>query len=308
MRDDFVAELAELAATDERVVLLTGDLGYMVLDVFSSRFPERFFNVGVAEQNMVGIATGLAEAGYVPFVYSIATFATMRPYEFVRNGPVLHNLPVRIVGVGGGFDYGHNGITHFALEDYALMRAQPGLTVIAPADSAQARAAVRATRELGGPIYFRVAKQGPPVPGLNGRFSAGRAQLIGEGSDVALIAVGSIAREARRAAELLAEEGIAATVAVVSTFNPSPVEDLAELLGSVSLAISVETHYLNGGLGSLVAETIAEHGCSCRLIRAGVDAVPRGLAGSQQFLEDRFGLSAQRLAATAQAALETATA
>ncbi len=109
-------------------MLLTGDLGYMVLDVFSNRFPDRFFNVGVAEQNMVGIATGLAEAGYVPFVYSIATFATMRPYEFIRNGPVLHDLPVRIVGVGGGFDYGHNGITHFALEDYALMRAQPDMT------------------------------------------------------------------------------------------------------------------------------------------------------------------------------------
>ncbi len=308
MRDDFVAELADLAAADERVVLLTGDLGYLVLDVFSSRFPDRFFNVGVAEQNMVGIATGLAEAGYVPFVYSIATFATMRPYEFVRNGPVLHNLPVRVVGVGGGFDYGHNGITHFALEDYAVMRAQPGLTVVAPADSAQARAAVRATRELQRPIYFRVAKQGTAVPGLDGRFATGRAQLIGDGTDVALIAIGSVAREAQRAAEMLADEGVGATVAIVSTFNPSPVEDLLELLGGVTLAISVETHYLNGGLGSLVAETIAEHGLSCRLIRAGVDTTPSGLTGSQRFLEERFGLSAQRLAATVQAALDTATA
>jgi transketolase len=306
MRDDFVAQLAELAAADERVVLLTGDLGYMVLDVFSSRFPERFFNVGVAEQNMVGMATGLAEAGYVPFVYSIATFATMRPYEFVRNGPVLHDLPVRIVGVGGGFDYGFNGITHFALEDYAIMRTQPALTVVAPADSAQARAAVMATRELAGPIYFRIGKRGTPVPGLDGRFALGALQLIGEGTDVALIAIGSVAGEARRAVELLAEEGIAATLAVVSSFNPSPVEGLAELLGGVSLAISVEAHYLNGGLGSLVAETIAERGLGTRLIRAGVDVVPRGLAGSQEYLEDRFGLSAQRLVATAQAALDTA--
>jgi transketolase len=306
MRDDFVAELSELAAADERVVLLTGDLGYMVLDVFSSRFPDRFFNVGVAEQNMVGMATGLAEAGYIPFVYSIATFATLRPYEFIRNGPVLHDLPVRIVGVGGGFDYGFNGITHFALEDYAIMRAQPGLTVVAPADSAQARAAVRATRELPGPIYFRIGKRGTPVPGLDGRFALGAVQLIGEGTDVALIAIGSVAREARRAAEMLAEEGIAATVAVVSTFDPSPVAGLAELLGGVSLAVSVEAHYLNGGLGSLVAETIAERGLNTRLVRAGVDVVPRGLAGSQEFLEDRFGLSAQRLAVTAQAALDTA--
>jgi transketolase len=308
MRDDFVAELAELAAEDERVVLLTGDLGYLVLDVFSSRFPDRFFNVGVAEQNMVGIATGLAEAGYIPFVYSIATFATMRPYEFVRNGPALHELPVRIVGVGGGFDYGYNGITHFALEDYAVMRTQPDIMVIAPADSAQARAAVRATRETPGPIYFRIGKRGAPVPGLDGRFTAGGVELIGDGADVALIAIGSIAREAQLAAETLAEEGIAATVAVVSTFNPSPVEDLIELLGGMSIAIAIETHYPSGGLGSLVAETIAENGLGCRLIRAAVDVVPRGIAGSQEFLEDRFGLSARRLVAMAHAALETAAA
>jgi transketolase len=187
------------------------------------------------------------------------------------------------------------------------MRAQPNVMVVAPADSAQTRAAVRATREVPGPIYFRVGKRGTPVPGLDGRFTAGGIQLIGDGGDVALIAIGSIAREAQFAAETLAEEGIAAIVAVVSTFNPSPVEDLIELLEGMSVAIAVETHYLNGGLGSLVAETIAENGLGCRLIRAGVDVVPRGIAGSQEFLEDRFGLSARRLVATAHAALEAAT-
>lgn len=308
MRDEFIAELTQLAEADERVALLTADLGYLVLDVFSSRFPDRFFNVGVAEQNMVGIATGLAEAGYIPFVYSIATFATMRPYEFIRNGPILHSLPVRIVGIGGGFDYGHNGITHFALEDYAVMRSQPGIEVVSPADSAQARAALRATHEVSGPIYFRIAKRGMPIPGLNGRFANGRAQIIGEGTDVALIAVGSIAREAQLAVELLADSGVNATLAIVSTFNPSPVDQLAALLERVPLAISVETHYINGGLGSLVAETIAERGLGCRLVRAGVNATPRGLTGSQQFLEDHFSLSAPRLLATAQAALAIAAA
>jgi transketolase len=308
MRDDFIAELAQLAEADERVALLTADLGYLVLDVFSNKFPDRFFNVGVAEQNMVGIATGLAEAGYIPFVYSIATFATMRPYEFIRNGPILHNLPVRVIGVGGGFDYGHNGITHFALEDYALMRSQPGIEVVAPADSSQARVALRATHDVRGPIYFRIAKSGMPIPGLNGRFANGHAQVIGDGTDLALIAIGSIAREAQLAVELLADAGVNATLAIVSTFNPSPVDQLAALLDRVPLAISVEAHYVNGGLGSLVAETIAERGLGCRLIRAGVDVTPRGLAGSQQFLEDRFGLSAPRLVATAQAALATAAA
>src|SRR5215813_9108674 len=129
MRGAFVRTLAEIAAGDDRILLLTGDLGYMALEPFSERFPERFLNVGVAEQNMVGTATGLAEAGFIPFVYSIVTFATLRPYEFIRNGPILHRLPVRIVGVGGGMEYGHNGLSHYGLEDIAVMRAQPGISI-----------------------------------------------------------------------------------------------------------------------------------------------------------------------------------
>src|SRR3954467_8573355 len=138
MRAQFAHALVELAERDPRVMLLTGDLGFTILEPFAGGFPDRFYNVGVAEQNMVGLATGLAEAGLVPYVYSIATFASMRPYEFIRNGPLLHDLPVRIVGIGESADYGHNGVTHYALEDIALMRAQPRMTVVAPADSAQA--------------------------------------------------------------------------------------------------------------------------------------------------------------------------
>ena len=171
MRTTFVRALVEVAAKDDRVMLLTGDLGFTVVEPFAECFPDRFLNVGVAEQNMVGVATGLAEAGFVPFVYSIATFATLRPYEFIRNGPVLHGLPVRIVGVGGGFEYGTNGVSHYALEDIAVMRTQPGLTVIAPADFHQARSALLETIDLPGPIYFRLGKdESATVPGLDGRF------------------------------------------------------------------------------------------------------------------------------------------
>ena len=138
MRGTFITGLVDLAAADERIVLLTGDLGYTVIEPFADRFPERFFNVGVAEQNMIGVATGLAEAGFIPFAYSIATFASLRAYEFIRNGPVAHHLPVRIVGVGGGFEYGSAGFTHHALEDLAVMRVLPEMTVIAPADARQA--------------------------------------------------------------------------------------------------------------------------------------------------------------------------
>jgi transketolase len=296
MRNDFIDELVDLAAADERVMLLTGDLGFMVLEEFQQRFPDRFVNCGVAEQNMVGVATGLAEAGFVPFVYSIATFAALRPYEFIRNGPALHELPVRVVGVGGGFDYGHNGITHFALEDYAVMRAQPSLATIAPADAAQARAALRATADLPGPAYFRISKRGDALPGLDGRFELGRLELVREGDDVAILAIGSIAHEAVAAAEALSERGIEAAVGVVSSFNPSPVEDIAALLADKPAALTLEAHYRDGGLGSLVAETIAEGGLGCRLLRAGVEGMPGGKSGTQGFLEDRHELSAPHLA------------
>src|SRR5262245_7993199 len=130
----FVKTLVELAERDPRVMLLTGDLGFMALEPLFNRFADRCFNVGVAEQNMIGLATGLAEAGFLPFAYSIVTFATLRPYEFIRNGPILHQLPVRIVGMGGGFDYGAAGPTHHGLDDVGVLRVQPGMTIIAPAD------------------------------------------------------------------------------------------------------------------------------------------------------------------------------
>src|SRR3954468_8868154 len=155
--------MTELAAQDERILLLTGDLGFMALEPFSERHPKRFFNAGVAEQNMVGLATGLAAVGFIPFVYSIATFASLRPYEFIRNGPILHQLPVRIVGVGGGFEYGTAGPTHHGLEDIGVMRLQPGLTVVAPADHLQAREVFMQTWNLPGPVYYRIGKDDKTV-------------------------------------------------------------------------------------------------------------------------------------------------
>src|SRR5262245_6295267 len=150
MRATFVRTLVEIAENDPRVMLLTGDLGFMALEPFFDKFNSRSFNVGVAEQNMVGLATGLAEAGFIPFAYSIVTFATLRPYEFIRNGPILHRLPVRIVGMGGGFEYGAAGPTHHGLEDVGVLRVQPGITIIAPADHEQARNAILATWDLPG--------------------------------------------------------------------------------------------------------------------------------------------------------------
>lgn len=305
MRRAFIDSLLELAAVDDSIVLLTGDLGYTVVEPFVERHPDRFFNVGVAEQNMLGIATGLASAGYTPFAYSIATFASMRGYEFIRNGAVLHELPVRIVGVGDGFDYGTNGPTHYPLEDIGLMRLQPGLGVVAPADAAQARAAMSAIAQVPGPVYIKLGKRGDAVPGLDGRFRLGRAELIGDGEDVAILACGGMVGEAVQAAGLLAAEGVGATVVVTASVSPAPLEDLAELLGRVPLAIALEAHYVTGGLGSLACEVVAERGLPCRVIRQGVHTVPRGESGSTQYLFERHALTARAVADSAVSVLNS---
>lgn len=292
MRRAFAKELTEIAASDPRVMLMTADLGFMALEVFSDAHPSRFLNVGVAEANLVGLATGLAASGYIPFAYSIATFASMRGYEQIRNGPVLHQLPVRIVGVGGGFEYGHGGVTHHGLEDLGIARVQPGLTVVAPADHLQTATAIRQTYDLPGPIYYRIGKRDDYViPNLEGRFTLGRTEIVREGADVALIAIGSVALEAVNAADELAKQGLEATLAIVSSLRPAPIEDLAELVSQFAVAVTVEEHYVDGGLGSLVAEVMAEQGSACRLVRCGVRRMSTGQSGSEAYLREVNGLS-----------------
>ena len=304
MRGAFATTLAELAETDPRILLLTGDLGYMALEPFADRFPKRFFNVGVAEQNMVGLATGLAEAGFIPFVYSIVTFATLRPYEFIRNGPIQHQLPVRIVGIGGGFEYGQNGLSHYGLEDVSVMRAQPGMTIIAPSDFEQARSSLLATWDLPGPVYYRLGKDDKTrIPGLSGRFELKRLQRIGEGKDLLIVASGSVANEAVAAVEDLRIRGVSASVAIIASVTPAPFEDLKSILSEFPTAMSVEAQYINGGVGSLVAEVIAEQGLNCRLIRCGVKSLPNGITGTQQFMNHLNGISREALVETAMGAM-----
>lgn len=296
MRSAFVEELVRIAGEDDRVVLLTGDLGFTVVDAFTEAHPGRFFNVGVAEQNMVGVATGLAEAGFVPFCYSIATFATLRPLEFIRNGPLLHGLPVRIVGVGAGLDYGVNGVTHYALEDVAIMRSQPAMTVLTPADPDQARSALRATWELDGPIYFRLGRAGDPVPGLDGRFELGGLEQVHRGDDVVIFALGTSASAALGAAEILDRRGVGASVELVSTVQPLSAEGVVAAIGPRKTAVTVESHYRVGGLGSLIAEIVAEAGIDCRLLRVGVDRMPVGTSGSDIYLTGLLGIDAEGIA------------
>jgi transketolase len=282
---------------------MTADLGFMVWEEFADAYPSRFINVGVAEANMIGLATGLASCGYIPFVYSIATFASMRGYEQVRNGPILHNLPVRILGIGGGFEYGHGGFTHHALEDLGITRLQPGLTVIAPADHVQASAAVRSTYDLPGPIYYRMGKNDNFVlPGLEGRFRLEHLETIRQGSDILILTLGSISEESLKAAEKLTNKAISVHVSVVSTLRPAPREDLLDLLGRFPVAITVEEHYIDGGLGTLVSEVTAENGLGCRIIRCGVKNLP-SLSGGETFLRRAEGLDSEGIVRTALVAL-----
>lgn len=304
MRAAFVAALIEAASSDDRVLLLTGDLGYTVIEPFAERFPTRFLNVGVAEQDLIGLATGLSEAGFLPFVYSIATFMSLRPYEFIRNGPVQHRLPVRIVAVGGGFEYGTAGHSHHALEDLGLMRMQPGLTVVAPADHRQAATAIRATWNLPGPIYYRLGKDDrTEITGLEGRFRLGAAELLDDGPDLLLVGLGSIVSEMVAASEILAARGVRCTVLVVSSFNPGPADDVAGLLARHAIVLTVEEHSVVGGLGSFVGEIIAERGLGCRLVRCGISTTPNGRSGGTPWLREQHGLSRARLSETALAAL-----
>ncbi len=293
MRKVFAQTLVDLARADDRIVLLTADLGFGVLDDFATSHPDRFFNVGVAEANMVGLATGLAEAGYIPFLYSIATFASLRPFEQWRNGPSLHHLPVRLIGIGGGFEYGPNGITHASLEDVGAMRLLPNVQIIVPADEGQARSALQSTYAAPHPIYYRISKnEGIVIPGLSAGFAAESIDIIHRGEDVLIVTAGPIAREALAAAEALAGRGVGATVAVVASLQPAPLKALAEILSGFSLAATVEAHRSSGGLGSLVAECIADNGIACRLLRCAVDGQVGGISGSESYMNALFGLDA----------------
>ncbi len=295
MRTAFIKALVELATNDPRILLLTGDLGYLVIEPYVERFPDRFINVGVAEQNMVGLATGLADAGFIPFIYSIAPFAALRPFEFIRNGPVYHQLPVRIVGVGQGVEYGFNGHSHFGVDDVGVLRTQPGLAIIAPADDIQTKDAIEKTRDLMGPVYFRLSKDSLEIPNLSRGFELGQTQRIGNGKDVLILSTGAITREAIRAAQLLSEYGLATTILVIASIAPAPVSDLIETLSAFKFAFTVESHYITGGIGSLVAEIVADYGINTQVIRLGFGTLLNNSLGSSSYLHDANGLSAEKI-------------
>lgn len=298
MRTAFVEALVEVARTDPRVWLLTGDLGFSVLEPFAERFPERYVNVGVAEQNMVGIASGLAMAGKVVFTYSIANFATLRCLEQIRNDACYHDLPVKVVAVGAGLTYGSLGYTHHGLEDIPIMRALPRLAVIAPGDPVEAALAVRELVRWPGPAYLRLGKAGEPVVHRDGlaELPASKLILVREGRGPAILATGSMLPTAVDAANQLAGLGVDTAVYSVPWLKPFDAAAVATLARKHSLIHTLEEGQRSGGLGGLVAETLAELPAPrARLVRGGLDDLCLHEVVSQKAGREANGLGVEAI-------------
>jgi transketolase len=303
MRTAFMNAL--LAAADRRsdIWLVTGDLGYSVLEPFAQRYPERYLNAGVAEQNMVGVAAGLASMGATVVVYSIANFPTFRALEQVRNDVAYSGANVIIVSVGSGFSYGSHGYTHHAIEDLAVMSALPNMTVVSPGDPFEAGAALTALLERKGPAYLRLGKAGetPVESEIADPFVIGRFRCIHPGEDVTIAASGSILTVAHDAATRLEARGLSVRLLSAHTLRPFDIDGLASALDETNGFVAVEEHREIGGLATRVAEAALARGWPTASIRT--LAVRQDLlvgTGDQAALRSQAGIDADAVVAAAE--------
>ena len=301
LRDEFVRTLMEIARTDPRVMLITGDLGFGVLDKFAQEFPSQYINAGVAEQNMTGLAVGLALEGKIVFTYSIANFPTLRCLEQIRNDACYHQANVKIVAVGGGFAYGPLGISHHATEDLAVMRALPQITVLAPGDPVEVRAATHAIYATPGTCYLRLGRGGEPaVHSAQPKLEVGRATRILNGSEVTVLATGAILKNAFDACKALQARGKHPALYSVHTIKPLDVELLDQLARRFEVIITVEEHSVIGGLGSAVAEALSQmEQPRARLKMLGLCSGFSSVVGDQSYLREIYGLSAKHIESAA---------
>src|ERR1700728_3146491 len=280
MKREFARGLCDAARHDDRIWLLTGDLGYAVLDEVAAEFPGRFVNGGVAEQNMMTVAAGLAATGQIPFTYSIANFATARCLEQIRNDICYPGLAVNIVSVGAGRDYGTAGYTHHGLEDLAIMGALPHLTIAAPINGRQARELTSWLVRAPGPAYLRLANDPGTLLPAHKPCPRGlvmiRPTLLAEGRDTVLVAAGAATSVAVRAAHLLSSgAGITTSVLTVPILKPFPAQEITQHLSSHRLAVVIEDHGPFGGLGTLVSEAMSDATVPVPLVRFALDSEMR---------------------------------
>jgi transketolase len=292
MRTAFIDTLSALAETDDRIWLLCADLGYSVLEGFAQKFPDRYVNVGVAEQNMAGIAAGLAMSGKIVFLYSIANFPTLRCLEQIRNDICYHNCNVNIVAIGGGLTYASLGYSHHGVEDIAILKSLPNMTVIAPGDPIETKLAVTAMVNHPSPCYLRLGKAGEPIVHQEiPDFVLGKAITLRKGSDIALISTGGMLDTTVKVADELARIGYHAQVISMPTVKPLDETAILEAIHNNSgRIVTLEEHGM-GGLGSSVAEVIALSGLAVKFLPLRLDGKPSSLAGSQAALREQQGLS-----------------
>lgn len=310
MRTAFIETLSELARRDSRIMLVTGDLGFGVFNDYMRDLSAQFVNAGVAEQNMTGMAAGLAMSGKVVFTYSIANFPVFRCLEQIRNDICYHGANVKVVAVGGGMCYGALGVSHHATEDIAVMRALPNLLVVAPGDPVEARLATKAVIEHEGPVYLRLGRAGEPVVHqTTPAFQLGRAIRVREGGDLTLISTGGQLRNTVAAADRLRDEGIAARVLSMHTVKPLDIPAVHAAARETPAIFTVEEHNIVGGLGSAVAEALMEADVRPdHFRRIGLPDCFSTLIGDQDYLLAEYGLDADGIAAAVRESLASVTA
>lgn len=305
MRNAFADEITKIGREDERVVLLSGDIGNKLFDRFKQVARGRFFNCGVAEANMMGVAAGMALCGLRPVVYTITPFTTTRCFEQIRVDVCYHRAPVVIVGTGSGLSYADLGPTHHSCEDMAILRTLPEMTVLAPGDPLELRAALRAALSHDGPVYMRIGKKGEPdIHSREPELQIGRAITVRRGEDVCLVSTGVMLSVVMRAAEMLAEHGISARVESFHTVKPLDERALSEIFRRYPVVAVVEEHGRIGGLGGAIAEWLVTQEAPCgKLLSFGTDDAFMHEIGSTQYARAKFGLTAENIAARVAAKL-----
>ena len=292
MRKLFVESLVRVAEADDRIILLSGDLGYGALEPFIDRFPSRFINAGVAEQNMIGVATGLARLGLCPVVYSIGNFPTLRALEQIRNDAAYHDANVKIVSAGTGLTYGSAGFSHYATEDIGVMRAMPGVRLFAPADAEDIMSCTEHACSVPGVAYLRLGRGTVTLPSSMSPFRQGFWRWAGDGNDVALLGSGEVLTEVAEAHSILQAKGLSCRI--VNCNQLSSVSDDAVLssIADAEQVVVVEEHVASGGIGELVAAALARANWQGRVSMLAILDSRIKMPGSPQFLRKRFGVDA----------------
>lgn len=306
MRTAFIETLLDVARTNSRITLMVGDLGFGVVVPFMEQLPNQFINAGVAEQNMTGMAAGMALSDKIVFTYSIANFPTLRCVEQIRNDICYHNANVRIVSVGGGMGYGSLGPSHHATEDIAILRALPNMTVVAPGDPSETRLAVRALVDHEGPAYLRLGRAGEPtVHATTPDFQLGKAITLRDGHDITLISTGGQLANTLHAANTLAEQEIDTRVLSMHTVKPLDIDAVLTAARETNAIFTVEEHSITGGLGGAVAEVLMESDQRPHIFkRIGLRDAFSSLVGDQHYLCTQYQIDTEGILGTIRSTLE----